>query len=164
MSLHLLIRFLHILAAIVFAGGLLARQVVRGLMAGATDVGQILTLSLAAGRIERLMVIPANLLVIALGLVLAFDVRAPILGSLQGDPRNWLLISIIILILLSPLVPLVFLPRGKIFDSALEEASRRGEITASLREQLADPVVRWAHAAELLGVGLVVFLMVFRPF
>jgi hypothetical protein len=32
------------------------------------------------------------------------------------------------------------------------------------REQLADPVVRGAHEAEMIGVGLIVILMVLKPF
>jgi len=27
-----------------------------------------------------------------------------------------------------------------------------------------DPVVRWAHLAEMIGVGLILVLMVFKPF
>jgi hypothetical protein len=67
-------------------------------------------------------------------------------------------------VLLFPLVPLVFIPRGKRFEAALQDAVAREEITPELREQMADPMVRAAHLAEMIGVVLIVVLMVFKPF
>jgi uncharacterized membrane protein len=163
LSLYLLLRFLHISAAIIFVRGLFARQAVRSLTSRASDVGAIVTLTQAAGRVERLMVIPGNILVIVFGVALALLTRAPLLGSILGDSRNWLLASTVILVLLLPLVPIVFLPRGKHFEAALREATDAGRITSELRQQMADPVVWWAHLAEMLGVGLIVALMVFKP-
>ncbi|HLC01592.1 MAG TPA: DUF2269 family protein [Anaerolineales bacterium] len=163
MSIYLLLRFLHISAAIIFVGGLFARQAVRSLPSSASDVGAIVTLTRAAGRVERLIVIPGNILAIVFGVVLAFLTRAPLLGSILEDSRNWLLASTVILILLFPLVPIVFVPRGKHFEAALREATVAGHITPELRQQMDDPVVRRAHWAELIGVGLIVVLMVFKP-
>ncbi len=164
MNLYGLLRFLHVSSAILFVGGLFARQAVRSLTAGARNVETIVTITQAAGKIERLMVIPGNLLVIVFGVLLAISIRAPILGMLLGADRNWLLVSIIILVLLLPLVPLVFLPRGRLFEAALREASSKGEITQELQMQIGDPVVRLAHVAEMLGVTIVMALMIFRPF
>jgi uncharacterized membrane protein len=164
LTLYLTLRFLHLLAAIVFVGGIFARQAVRAMIPRATDVAAIVTLGQAAGAVERLMVIPGNLLVVVFGLILAVVARAPVLGFIQGEQSNWLLASIIIMVLLFPLVPVIFLPRGKAFDAALQEAVDHDEITPDLRAQIADPVVRLAHAAELLGLGLIVVLMVFKPF
>ena len=164
MNLYLLLHFLHLSAAIVFVGGLFARQAVRALISGASEIGAVVTLTQAAGRVERLMVIPGNLLAIAFGLMLALYGRAPIFGFVQGAQRNWLLAAVLILVLLFPLVPLVFLPRGKLFEAALREASAEGHITPALQRQLKDPVVRWAHLAEMIGVGLILILMAFKPF
>ena len=164
MNLYLLLHFLHLSAAILFVGGLFARQAVRALISGASEIGAVVTLTQAAGRVERLMVIPGNLLAIAFGLMLALYGRAPIFGFIQGAQRNWLLASVVILVLLFPLVPLVLLPRGKVFEAALQEASAEGHITTVLQQQMKDPVVRWAHMAEMIGVGLIVALMVFKPF
>ena len=164
MNFYLLLHFLHLSAAIVFVGGLFARQAVRALISGATEIGAVVTLTQAAGRVERLMVIPGNLLAIAFGLMLALYGRAPIFGFVQGAQRNWLLAAVLVLILLFPLVPLVFLPRGQRFEAALREASAEGQITPALRQQMQDPVVRWAHMAEMIGVGLILILMVFKPF
>jgi uncharacterized membrane protein len=164
LSVYLLLRFLHISASIIFIGGLFARQVVRSLANRAAEVATLVTLNQAAGKVESLMVIPGNLLTIVFGLFLAFIVRAPLLGSLAGSPRNWLAASIALLIVLLLLVPLVFLPRGRAFEASLQEAVRRDEITPEVRQHLEDPVVRWAHLAEMVGAGVIVALMVFKPF
>ena len=164
MSLYLVLRLLHICAAILFVGGLFARQAVRSLAAQAPDVATIVTLTQAAGKVERLMVIPGNILAIVFGLSLGLVVHAPILGSIQGATTNWLLASIVILVILLPLVPIVFLPRGRVFEDALQDARAKAKITPELRRQMADPVVRWAHRAEMIGVALIVVLMVVKPF
>ncbi|HSB89903.1 MAG TPA: DUF2269 family protein [Anaerolineales bacterium] len=164
MSLYLILRLLHISAVIVFVGGLFARQVVRSLISRAQVVSAIATLTEAAGRVERWMVIPGNILAIVFGLILALATRAPILGALQGSQANWLLVSIVLLAVLFPLVPIVFLPRGKIFEASLQQAVASGRVTPELRERMNDPVVRWAHTAEMVGVILIVFLMVVKPF
>ncbi len=164
MSWYLLFRLLHISAAIALVGGLFARQIVRSLVPRASDVGAILNLTMAAGRVERWMVIPGNILAIVFGLILALISRAPILGALRGPFPNWLLTSIVILLVLLPLVPLVFLPRGKVFEAALEEAVAAGEITQALRGCMADPMVRAAHRAEMIGLVVIVILMVTKPF
>jgi uncharacterized membrane protein len=164
LSLYTLLRLLHISAAIIFVGGLFARQAVRSLTARASNVADVVALTQAAGRVERWMVIPGNILAIVFGLILAVAIRAPILGSLQGPGPNWLLASIAILAILLPVVPVVFLPRGKLFEAALGDASAKGTITPELKRHMADPVVRWAHRAEMLGVALIVILMVVKPF
>jgi hypothetical protein len=117
-----------------------------------------------AGVVERFMVIPGNVLAILFGVILALTTRAPILGVVQGSQSNWLLVSIVILVVLFPLVPLVFLPRGRAFEAALQAARGGGRITPELRRLMADPTVGWAHAAELVGVSIIVILMVFKPF
>jgi uncharacterized membrane protein len=164
MSLYLILRLLHISAAIVFVGGLFARQAVRSLISRTQDVSAIATLTEAAGRVERWMVIPGNVLAIVFGLILALTTRAPILGALERPQPNWLLASIVLLAVLLPLVPIVFLPRGKVFEASLQRAVAAGQVTPELRERMNDPVVRWAHTTEMVGVILIVFLMVVKPF
>ena len=62
------------------------------------------------------------------------------------------------------LVSTVFLPHGKIFGSALEDAKQRGEVTPELRMALYDPAVRNARATELVNVAVILTLMVTKPF
>jgi uncharacterized membrane protein len=164
MSLFLWMRFLHVASAMWFIGGILARQIVRAYAKRTDNVQRFATLSEAAGRIESTMVIPGNFAVIVFGVVLAWMIKAPILGFLQGASQNWLLVSNLLLVIGFLNVPLIFLPRGKKFGVALEDALGRGQMTPELRLHLADPVVRLAHAYELVSMVVIVYLMVFKPF
>jgi hypothetical protein len=164
MSLLLVIRFLHIISAIWFIGGVLARQIVRAYARRTDDVQHFAVMSLAAGRIETTMVIPGNFAVILFGIIFGLMINAPILGFLQGASRNWLLVSNLLLIIGFLNVPLIFLPRGKLFDTVLKDALARGEMTSELRLHINDPVVQLAHWFELVTMLVIVFLMVFRPF
>ena len=160
----LLVRFLHVASAIWFIGGILARQIVRAYAKRTDDVRRFAVLSEAAGRIEKTMVIPGNFAVIVFGVILGLLIGAPILGFLQGAGRNWLLVSNLLLVIAFLNVPLIFLPRGKKFDLALEKALAQGQITPELRSYLDDPVVRLAHGYEFFAMVAIVFLMVFKPF
>jgi hypothetical protein len=127
-------------------------------------VRRFATLSEAAGRIESTMVIPGNMAVIVFGVILGLIIKAPILGFLQGADRNWLLVSNILLVIGILNVPLIFLPRAKKYEAALNDALARGQMTPELRTHLDDPVVRAAHWYELVMMAVVLFLMVFKPF
>src|SRR5688572_3720738 len=164
MSLFLWLRFLHVASAMWFIGGILARQIVRAYAKRTDDVRRFAAMSEAAGRIESTMVIPGNIAVIIFGVILGLIIKAPILGFLQGAERNWLLVSNIILLLGFLSVPLIFLPRGKLFRVALEDALAKGQMTPALRAHLDDPVVRLAHSYEFVSMVVIVYLMVFKPF
>jgi len=62
------------------------------------------------------------------------------------------------------LVPTVFLPHGRVFEGALEDARQRGKVTPELRTALRDPAVRNARAAEIVVVAIIMALMVTKPF
>lgn len=164
MNWYLLVRFLHIGSAILFIGGILARQLVRGAAKRSTDVHSFAALNQAAGRIESLMVIPGNMAVIVFGVILAVMSGAPIFGFLQGASQNWLLVTNILLISGIPLVALVFVPRGKQFDLALRDALAQGRMTPQLSAAFEDSTIRIAHAMEIAMVVVIVVLMVFKPF
>jgi len=164
MSLLLIVRFLHIASAIWFIGGVIARQVVRAYAKRTDDVRRFAVLSEAAGRIETIMVIPGNFAVILFGVILGLMIGAPILGFLQGASRNWLLVSNIPLLLGFLNVPLVFLPRGRLFDAALEDALAKGQMTPELRAHINDWTVRIVHFIELAVLGFITFIMVFKSF
>jgi hypothetical protein len=52
---------------------------------------------------------------------------------LAGADHWWLVTSLILFVAVGVLAPTVFLPHGKIFESALEDAKQRGEGTPELR-------------------------------
>jgi hypothetical protein len=106
------------------------------------------------------MVIPGSFGVLVLGLLAAWAEGRPLAGSDDW----WLLTSLILFVGIGALVPTVFLPRGKVFEGALEDARQRGGVTPELRTALRDPAVRNARAAEIVVVAIIVALMVTKPF
>lgn len=160
---YLLVRFLHVGSAILLVGGVLARQLARSRAKQATDPASLAALYEAADPIERYMVIPGSFGVLVFGVILALLTGAPMFGFLQGASRNWLLVSNILVLLTVPLVPWVFIPRGRVFGDLLQEAIGLGRMTPELRASLNDPVVGWSHAFEIAALLLVFFLMVFKP-
>jgi hypothetical protein len=153
----------HALAGVAFVAGLLGRWIVLGLAARAANLGSMRTLAAAAGPFERLVIIGSQV-VLVLGIVTAIVEGIPFLGPLQGASLNWLFVSLLLFVSVIPLVPLVFLPRGKVFEAAMAEAAVRGEVTPALREAWSDPVVRAAHVYELGAVTVVLVLMLTKPF
>jgi hypothetical protein len=63
-----------------------------------------------------------------------------------------------------PLVPLIFVPRGRVFEAALADARARGTITPELTASFHDPWVGFARTYEAVVVAIVVALMVLKPF
>ena len=110
------------------------------------------------------MVIPGNLLVLVFGVALALRGGWPIFGFLQGAEANWLLLANILLVAGIILVPVVYVPRGKLFEQELQNALKQGQITTNLITLLDDPVVKWAHRGEYVGLLTIVALMVLKPF
>jgi predicted integral membrane protein DUF2269 len=151
---------LHVAVSFWFVAGLLGRNVTMARARSSNDLGTLVELVDLSGRFERLMVIPGSAAVLVAGLLAAWAEGQP----LAGPDDWWLLTSLILFVALGLLVPLVFLPRGRIFEDALEEARRGGEVTPELRSALRDPAVRNARAAEIVVVAIIVALMVTKPF
>jgi hypothetical protein len=154
-----LAKLVHVLVAFGFISGLLGRWILLGSAARAGEVETAYQLSQAAAPFERLVIMGGNL-VLPAGLLTAWAQGYPWLGLTTG----WMLVSVIILLTVIPLVPLVFLPRGKVFESAMSAARTRGVVTPELRAAFADPTVAFAHRYELMAIGIVIALMVLKPF
>jgi uncharacterized membrane protein len=164
MNLYTILKLLHLLTAFWFITGILGRQLTRAQARRAENIQEFTTLSSLAARFEKVMVIPGNMAVIVIGVVVALLGDWPILGFLQGASQNWLLVSNLLLLAGFFLVPFVFLPRGKAFDATLLDAQKMNRITPELVAVLDDPIDHWAHWGELILIGLVVALMVLKPF
>jgi hypothetical protein len=150
----------HVLAAFWFVAGLIGRGVTLARARAATDMRTVETCLQLATPFERLMVIPGSMAVLAFGLFAAWSQHRPFTGS----GNWWLLTALILFLALILLVPTVFLPRGRRFEAALDDAKRRGEVTAQLRVAFRDPAVAAARWAELVVVAFVILLMVTKPF
>lgn len=110
------------------------------------------------------MVRVPSVVVLVLGFLTAWLRGPPILGVLQGGTVNWLLVALVLYLTLVSLIVGVFLPRGRVFDRTLQDARVQGRVTPALAAAFADPVVAAAHAWELVVIGLVIVLMVTKPF
>jgi len=154
---------IHALVGVVFVAGLVGRWIVLGAAARATELPAMKTLAAAAGPFERIVII-GSMLVMLLGLVAAFAAGRSVLGPLTGGSVDWLFVSLLLFVSIIPLVPLVFLPRGRVFEAAMAEAEAAGQVTPALRAAWADPIVRAAHIYELGVVTAVLVLMLSEPF
>lgn len=157
-------KFLHILAVVWMVGGMFARQIVRGIAKKSDDVKAIASLSQAAMRLDRAMVIPGGNFVLVFGVILALMLKWPIFGFLQGADQNWLLVSNILLIAIMVIIPTVFLPHNRKVDSLLQDALAKGRVTPDLKSALNDHKNRLAHYVEEILVLAVTALMVLKPF
>jgi len=153
----------HAVTGAVFLGALLGRWIVLGLAERADSVDGMRILTRAARPFERLVIL-TSVAVLLLGVAAAIGQGRPFLGPLQGARIDWLFVSLLLFLSVLPLVRLVFLPRGRVLDAAMQDAVTRGELTGELAEAWRDPVVRAAHLYELGVVTLVFVLMVLKPF
>jgi hypothetical protein len=152
-------KLLHVAIAIIFVGGLVGRWIVLGRAAAADNPETAYQLAHAAGPFEQIVIRGGPFLVGA-GLLTAWAQGYAWLGLTTG----WMLASVILLLTTFPPVPLVFLPKGRIFEAELDDARRQGVMTAGLRAAFADRAVAAARTWEFVVIGLVVALMVLKPF
>jgi hypothetical protein len=151
---------LHVAVAFWFVAGLIGRNLALARARSRQQVGLVEELVELAGGFERLMVIPGSFAVLLLGLLAAWAQGR----SLAGSGNGWLLVSLLLYVPLFAMVPLVFLPRGRVFDRALGDARERGAVTPALASALRDPVVAAARALELVVVAVILALVVVKPF
>ena len=163
MDLPTLLKVIHALVGIVLVIGLVGRWLTIAYAARLDDL-RVLRGVLGLGVIFERMVIASSLFVLLLGVLTAMAQGRPFLGPLQGAPVDWLFVSLVLYLSVSFLVPLVFLPRGRIFQGALNDATNRGEVTVELRAAFRDRVVLGAHTYELVAVTIVLILMIAKPF
>lgn len=154
----LLMKLLHVITAFWFVAGLLGRTIAQWEAARVNDIHKVSTFMILAGRFEKLMVIPGSLAVLAFGLITAWVAQWPLLTV------NWLSVSTILYLSLIPIIPLIFLPKGKIFEAALEDALKQGKVTPALTAAFFDRTVAAAHIYELAVIVIVIILMVAKPF
>lgn len=158
-----LLKVVHSLIGVLLMAGLIGRWITLGYAARMTDLASLRQVLAVSARFERI-VISTSLFVLLFGLITAVAQGRPFLGPIQGAPIDWLFVSLVIYVSVLPLVPLVFLPRGRVFEAALEDAGSQGVVTDRLRAAFRDPVVFAAHAYELGAIVVVLVLMIAKPF
>lgn len=152
--------FLHVLVAFWFLGGILGRNLVIWRAARSTDVKVVDGLMDAAGRLEMLMVRPGSFAVLLLGLLAAWKEHLPWFES----GAYWLPTALFVFLSAFILVPVIFIPRGKIFEHAMTESRSRGMVLPELTAAFRDPAVWFARTYELVMLAFVISLMVLKPF
>ena len=160
------LRLIHALTGILLVARLLGRWVALSQAEYAAREGELSAVQglLRASSVFERLVIPASVAVLVLGLLTAWSYGYPLLGSLQGRGGNWLPVSLLLYLSTIPLVPLIFLPKGRQFSAVLDEALAMSRVTPALVTAFGDPRVRAAHGYEFAAVVVVLVLMLLRPF
>jgi hypothetical protein len=164
MNLNTILLLLHVLGVMGLVAGVLARQIARAEARRAGALAVFLALDSLAGRYEEVLVRPASTVVFASGLALALLQGWPLLGFLQGAKANWLLAANLLVLGIILIIPLVFIPRGRVYERIRQAAVAVGDFTPELRQALDDPVVRAAHLYEAGATAAVIVLMIAKPF
>jgi uncharacterized membrane protein len=151
---------LHVAIAFWFVAGIVGRNLTFAKVRATDDIRVLEALVVLSGRFERLMVVPGSFAVLVAGLLAAWSQDRPLAGSGNG----WLLFSLLLFLSQIPLVPLVFLPRGRVFERALEDAKGRSRVTPELTAALRDPAVAAARMYEIVAIAVIIALMVTKPF
>jgi uncharacterized membrane protein len=159
MDLALLLKLGHVMAAFAMVGGLLGRWILLTRAARSEDVERSHLLADAAAPFERLVQVVSPLVVL-IGLVTAWAQGYPWLGLTTG----WMLITVLLIIPILVMIPAIFVPRGRTFEAEMAAAREAGTVTPGLRAAWADPAVAFARRYELAAIGLIVALMVLKPF
>ena len=154
-----LLKLTHVAIAFALVAGLVGRWILLSRAAASADVEESARLAEAAGPFERIVIAVGPAILVA-GLLTAWAQGYPWLGLTTG----WMLLTVLLIIPIPVLVPLVFLPRGRIFEAAMADARARGTVTPELQAAWADPAVRFARRYELVSVALIIALMVLKPF
>ena len=153
-----LLKLLHIALAMALVTGVVGRWLLLGAAQRSETMDRTEALLDASDPFEMTVRVSSILVVVA-GLLTAWAQGYPWLGLTTG----WMLAALILSFGIAALVPTIFLPKGRRFAAALDEARSAGQVTPELRAAFVDPTVRAAHVAELSALGAIVALMVLKP-
>jgi uncharacterized membrane protein len=159
----IILKVAHAVLGIWIVAALVGRWVTLGQAARTTDITAVHTLLRLSDRFERMVVrIPPVVLILGIGTAIAQG--RPFLGPLQGGSVDWLLVSLVLYLSIIPLIPLIFIPRGRVFGAALTDADASGTVTPGLTAAFRDRVVLAAHLYEFAAIIAVFVLMITKPF
>lgn len=157
---YVALKLLHVLAAFGLVTGLVGRAVTFRGAARAGTIEPAAALLAASHWFDERLVIPSFFGVFVTGLLAAWIGGTP--WTLDGRP-SWVLVALILLLLPTPLIPAVLVPRRRQRELALRDAVAAGRITPGLRAALDDRGVRRARALEAVLIAAIVVLMVVKP-
>jgi predicted integral membrane protein DUF2269 len=155
---------IHVLSVFWLVAGILGRDVVYANARGAKSLETLRTLVGLGSVFEIRFVRPATFVVLVTGLLAAWLRGSPILGFLRGTGPYWLPLALLIYLSIIPMIALVFIPRGRVYRQALDEATAKRGITPALRAALHDRAVDAARTYEIVMVATLAWLMIAKPF
>lgn len=164
MSLTLILKLLHIFAALGLVTGIVGRNITFGQAVKSANIEPAYALLKASEVFELRLVFPMSLAVLVLGLITAWSAGWPLLGFLQGAATNWLLLSLILTVAMGAAAPILLGPRRRRRQQLLDDARAQGAITPALTAALTDPFLRRFRQLEFGGIVIIVGLMVLKPF
>ena len=123
---------LHVFSAFWFVSGLVGTDVTLVAARRRTDIRSVKTLTEAAGIFDRFAVVPGPPVAVALGLLAMWGQgRSPF-----EDGNWWLTAALLLFASLVVLPPTLWIPRGRVFEAALEDAVQQGQVTPRLSAAL----------------------------
>ena len=161
MSWYLLLKLAHIVCVLTLVSGMLGRSVVRLRLPKTNALQMLQELMVLVGHFDDWLVIRGSILTLVTGVLLAWVGALPYVKA--GHP-TWTLVSLVLFLTIIPLVIFIFVPRGRAFGRVFQTAIAEQRITPDLRAALADPAVRAATIYEFIAIGLILCLMVLKPF
>lgn len=158
---YLLLKLAHVVCVLAFVSGLIGRTLVRLRIPGITTIQTLQELMALVGHFDEWLVIRGSQATLVSGLLLGWVGGWP---YIVANHPTWIFLSLLLFLSLLPLVFLVFIPRGKAFGKVFQVAVAEQRITPELRAALADPAVRAATIYEFILAGVVLYLMILKPF
>ena len=159
-----LIDVLHVGIAMLFVAGLIGRSAAFSRARRAQSIQTVESLLQLSDWFERSLVIPMYVGVLITGPLVAWIGGWPLAAGLQTGAPKWPLVALILF--LSPILAIAtyLIPRRKARLRALADAVARKQVTPELAAALSDRGVRLIRQGELVMTGVVMVLMVAKPF
>lgn len=164
MNAALLLRVLHVGTAMLLVAGLVGRSASFRRAGQTQNIHSAASLLYLSEWFERTLLIPASVGVLITGLLAAGQTGWSLWGALtRGEPK-WALVSLVLF--LSPwlVIPTYLAPRRKRRAQALADALSQQKVTLELASALNDRGVLLLRWLELAMTGVVMVLMVAKPF
>jgi len=159
---YAVLKLLHVLSAMWLVSGLLGRAVALAAARKAPDIRILKAIADVSGRLENMMVAPGYAAVLVTGIAAAIVGGFPLLGPISGGPW-WIFIPIVLFAVAVITTPIV-LRQDRQWGEALADAAHVGSVTERLRGYLDRGAMIRRYGPDITLVGLIVVLMVLKPF
>lgn len=161
MNLYSLVKVLHLLAVTAVITGVVGRALIRARLVRLDDIHIVREFVDLEGHFDQWLVVRGSMVTLLTGLLLTWLGHWPLINA--GGP-SWTLVGAVLFLTTIPLVIWVYLPRGKVFRTAFQEALAQKRVTVELRAAFSDQVIRASYLYEYIMFSVVLTLMVIKPF